>query len=210
MATTVGATLVIGRAAGIHVLATGGIGGVHRGVEDTGDVSHDLHALSTTPMVTVSAGFKSILDLPRTLELLETLGVAMVGYRTDALPDFYGEDSGFRVPRVDSAAGVARMLAAQRDLGLGSGIVVVNPPPADLAFRRGLTEAVNQAIASAREAGIHGKATTPYLLAQVAERSGGRSVPLNVALLVSNATVAAEIARDRLEQMNRDGRSRGR
>jgi pseudouridylate synthase len=196
MATTVGASLVIGWAAGIRVLATGGIGGVHRGVEESGDVSHDLQALSTTPMVTVSAGFKSILDLPRTLELLETLGVAIVGYQTDSLPDFYGLDSGFGVPRISDAGQVARMLAAQRELGLRSGIVVVNPPPAELAFgREELTDLVTAAVSSARGAGIHGKESTPYLLAQVAERSGRRSVALNVALLVSNATVAAEIAR---------------
>ena len=195
MATTVGSSLVIANAAGIKVFATGGIGGVHRGAEETGDISNDLHILSTTPLVTVSAGFKSILDLPRTLEYLETLGVPVVGFKTTALPDFYGVDSGFSVPNVSDAAGVVRMLDTSRSFGLPAGLVVVNPPPATYALNREeLRIMVNNALVAAKDAGVTGKNVTPFLLSQMANESDGRTVTLNIELLVSNARVAAEIA----------------
>jgi pseudouridine-5'-phosphate glycosidase len=196
MATTVGASLAIAHAAGIRVLATGGIGGVHHESERTFDVSNDLLALASNPVATVSAGFKSILDLNRSLEALETLGIAVVGYKTHRLPDFYSLDSGLYIPRMECAEQIAAILDTNEGLGIQAGVVVANPPPADLAFSQDeLAALVRDATASARREGIEGKRLTPYLLAQIAERTGGRSVELNVALLVSNATVAAEIAR---------------
>ncbi|HEV3310346.1 MAG TPA: pseudouridine-5'-phosphate glycosidase, partial [Chloroflexota bacterium] len=164
-------------------------------VETTGDVSNDLQMLSKHPVVVVSSGFKSILDLPRTLEYLETLGVPITGYKTTTLPDFYGSDSGHAVPRVDHPRQVAAMLRTQQEIGLCGGIVVANPPPEDLAFNRDeLGQLVQSALAAAASAGIRGKDVTPFLLSWLAGASGGRTVELNVALLISNARVAAEIA----------------
>lgn len=195
MATTVGATVIVARRTGIRVMATGGVGGAHRGVQLTGDVSNDLHALAATPVVVVSTGFKSILDLPRTLESLETLGVSLIGFQTANLPDFYRTSSGFVVPRLDTEEGVARMRTAQDSLGLTQAIVVANPPPVELAFSdRTLTAMVESATRSAAREGIAGKSLTPYLLGKIAELSGGRSVALNIALLVSNASLAARIS----------------
>lgn len=195
-ATTVAATMIAAARAGIAVFATGGIGGVHRGVEETLDVSADLEELGRTPVAVVCAGAKSILDLPRTMEYLETRGVPVVGYGTDTLPAFYVRESGIPVPhRVDGAEAAARLVAAQRALGLTAGIVVANPLPEREALEPARIEAaIESAIRSARAAGIGGKELTPYLLDRVAEATGGDSLAANAALLVNNAGVAADIA----------------
>lgn len=195
-ATTVAATMIAAARAGIAVFATGGIGGVHRGVEETLDVSADLEELGRTPVAVVCAGAKSILDLPRTMEYLETRGVPVVGYGTDTLPAFYVRESAIPVPhRVDDARSAARMVAAQQALGLTAGIVVANPLPEGEALDPDSIEAaIEGAVASARAAGIAGKELTPYLLDRVAEATGGDSLAANAALLVNNAGLAAEIA----------------
>jgi pseudouridine-5'-phosphate glycosidase len=195
MATTVGSSLGIARALGLRVLATGGIGGVHRGAAETGDVSNDLQVLADCSSITVCSGMKSILDLSRTLEYLEMLGVAVVGYGTDTLPNFYSVDSGIPVPRLDDVATIAAMLRAQDQLEVSTGIVVVNPPPAEYAFEAGeLDELVDGAISAAAAQHVAGKAVTPFLLSHIAAATHGRSVTLNIALLRSNAAVAGEIA----------------
>ena len=195
-ATTVAATMIAAARAGIAVFATGGIGGVHRGVEETLDVSADLEELGRSPVAVVCAGAKSILDLPRTMEYLETRGVPVVGYRTDRLPAFYVRESGIPVPhRVDDAASAARLVAAQRALGLTAGIVFANPLPEGEALEPGRIEAaIADALRDAGGEGIGGKDLTPFLLDRIAEITGGESLAANAALLVNNAGVAAEIA----------------
>ena len=194
-ATTVAGTMLCAHQAGIRVFATGGIGGVHRGAERTMDISADLTELARTPVCVVCAGAKSILDLPRTLEYLETQGVPVLGYGTDRFPAFYTPDSGLPVPvRVDSAAEAAAVAARHWALG-GGGLVVAVPIPAahalDDASIAGITAA---AVTEAERAGITGAAWTPFVLDQVRERSGGRSVAANVALVLNNARIAAAIA----------------
>ena len=195
-ATTVAATMIAAARAGVAVFATGGIGGVHRGVEETFDVSADLEELGRTPVAVVCAGAKSILDLPRTMEYLETRGVPVVGYRTGVLPAFYVRESGIAVPhRVDDAEAAARLIAAQRALGLSAGIVVANPLPEGRALEAGRIEAaISDALARAGGEGIGGKDLTPFLLDRIAEITGGESLAANAALLVANAALAAEIA----------------
>ena len=190
-ATTVSATAVIAAHAGIRIFATGGIGGVHRG--DAGDVSHDLVALARTPIAVVSAGAKAILDLPRTMELLETLGVLVVGWRTSELPAFYAPRSGIRLEHVvDGAAELAPILRAHwQDLD-GGGVLVCNPIPAEAAID--LDAPIARALDDAAAAGIIGKRLTPYLLARLAEVTGGASIRANRALALNNAKVAAELA----------------
>jgi len=193
-ATTVSATALVARAAGIRVFATGGIGGVHRG--DSGDVSHDLVALAKTPIAVVSAGAKAILDLPRTAEMLETLGVLVIGFRSDELPAFYTQHSGVQLEHV---AGDARELAAivrahWDDLD-GGGVLVCNPIPSEAALDAGAIDAaIEAAVAEADARGITGKRLTPHLLARVAAITGGASVRANRALARHNAAVAAELA----------------
>lgn len=191
-ATTVSATAVLAARAGIHVFATGGIGGVHRG--DDADVSHDLTALGRTPIVVVSAGAKAILDLPRTLEMLETLGVLVVGYRTSEFPAFYSPRSGLGLEhRVESAAEIAEIARAHwHGLAAPGAILVCNPIPAEAAID--LDEHIANALEGARVAGVTGKKLTPFLLARLAEVTGGKSIRANRALAVNNARVAAEIA----------------
>ena len=193
-ATTVAASLTIARAAGIEVMATGGIGGVHRGAPF--DESGDLTALSRTPVIVVCAGAKSILDLPATLERLETLGVPVIGFGTDELPGFFTRTTGLRVPqRSDSAAEIARIAHAHWALGERSAVLVVQPPPADTALDRAMVDAAVQgAVRDADAAGIRGSALTPFLLGAVLAATGGRSLPANLALLESNAGLAADIA----------------
>lgn len=195
-ATTVAATMIAAARAGIAVFATGGIGGVHRGVEETLDVSADLEELGRTPVAVVCAGAKSILDLPRTLEYLETRGVPVVGYGTDTLPAFYVRESGIAVPhRVDDAASAARLVAAQRGLGLSAGVVVANPLPAGEALdARRIEAAISDALGDAGRQGIAGKDLTPFLLDRIAEITGGESLAANAALLLNNAALAARIA----------------
>ncbi|MFP4613652.1 MAG: pseudouridine-5'-phosphate glycosidase [Spirochaetaceae bacterium] len=195
-ATTVAATMICAHLAGIRVFATGGIGGVHRGAERTWDVSADLQELGRTPVAVVSAGAKAILDLPRTLEYLETLGVPVLGYRTDRFPAFYTPDSGLGVDyRFDNPGELAEALAAHWGLGLRSGAVVANPVPAELATPAEVIEgAVNAAIEEAERRGISGKALTPFLLARIADLTEGESVRTNVALAENNARLAGQIA----------------
>lgn len=196
MSTTVGACLAIARAAGISVFATGGIGGVHRRAEITGDVSNDLAMLANSPVITVCAGAKSILDVPRTLEYLESLGVAVLGYGTDRFPAFYAMDSGSSVERVDDPRVIAKTLRAQLAIDYRCGIVVANPPPEQMAMESSAIGAlVDSALSEADRQRVHGKDVTPFLLSYIAVATGGRSVDLNVRLLVSNARVAGAIAK---------------
>lgn len=193
-ATTVAATLAIMTAAGLDVFATGGIGGVHRDTPE--DESADLTELSQTSAVVVCAGAKAILDLPATVERLETLGVTVVGYGTDEFPGFFTARTGLRVSAVAERPGqVARTLAAQRALGRRGAVLVVQPPPAAHALDAAVVEdAVRAALAEARERGIRGPAVTPFLLAAVERATGGASVAANLALLEANAALAAAIA----------------
>ena len=193
-ATTVAASLTLAHAGGIEVFATGGIGGVHRGAPF--DESADLIALSRTPVICVCAGAKSILDLPATLERLETLGVPVVGYGTDELPGFFTIGTGLRVPqRADSAAEIAAIARAHWSLGERSAILVVQPPPAHAALDRTLIDAaVAGAVRDAEAAGVTGARLTPYLLGAVLAATDGRSIAANLALLEANAALAADIA----------------
>ena len=195
-ATTVTTTMMIAHMAGIQIFATGGIGGVHRGAETTMDISADLEELSQTPVMVVCAGAKSILDLGLTLEYLETKGVPVIGYGTEELPAFYTRQSGFSVDyRVDTPAELAAAFRASRDMGLKGGMLVTNPIPQEYAMPLDtINAAIDQAIAESREKGIHGKATTPFLLARVAELTGGDSLASNIRLVYNNAAVAAQTA----------------
>ncbi len=191
---TVSATVFAAALAGIQVFATGGIGGVHAPF-GSGDVSADLLQLSRSPVVTVCSGAKSVLDIPRTLEFLETVGVPVFGYRTPDFPGFYLSKSGVSVPMVSSPAEVARVAHAQWDLGLVAGLVLGNPIPAQERIADEEWDAwLQEAQRSAQRAQIQGKAVTPYLLDRVATLSAGRTVRANIALLESNATLAAEVA----------------
>jgi pseudouridine-5'-phosphate glycosidase len=193
-ATTVAATMLAAQRAGIRVFATGGIGGVHRGVAESWDVSADLEELARTPVIVVAAGAKAVLDLPKTLEVLETKGVPVVGYGTDELPAFWSRSSGLRVPlRLDDAGAVARLYAAQRALGQSAGILVANPIPREHEIPRAEIEpAIEAALAAAR--GAEGKRVTPVLLDAVLAATGGKSLEANIALVLNNARLAAEIA----------------
>lgn len=195
-ATTVAATMLIAAMAGIRVFATGGIGGVHRGAQQSFDVSADLQELAHSQVAVVCAGAKSILDLGLTLEYLETHGVAVVGYRTSTLPAFFTVDSAFPVDyRLDSAAEIARAMRAKWSIGLAGGLVVANPVPAQHAMPR---ERIDAAIAQALQEGarqrIGGKAATPFLLERVNQLTGGDSLATNIALVLNNARLASSIA----------------
>lgn len=195
-ATTVAATVRISDAVGVRVVSTGGIGGVHRGGEASLDISADLTQLGRSPVSVVCSGVKSVIDAERTLEVLETLGVPVVAYGTDELPAFYALTTGVPLEhRVDTPDQAARLMRAQEQLGAPAGIVFAHPPPPDLALPPEEVEAhVSRSLADARAGGLAGKALTPYLLEQLARRSGGRTLEVNAALLVSNARVAARIA----------------
>ncbi|MBQ7230024.1 MAG: pseudouridine-5'-phosphate glycosidase [Oscillospiraceae bacterium] len=192
-ATTVTTTMIIAHMAGIKVFATGGIGGVHRGAETTMDISADLEELGQTPVMVVCAGAKSILDLGLTLEYLETKGVPVIGYGTEELPAFYTRQSGFGVDyRVDTPAELAAIFKASHDMGLKSGMLVTNPIPEEFAMPKSIIDAaIDQAIGECKEKGIKGKETTPFLLARVAELTGGDSLASNIRLVFNNAKVAA-------------------
>lgn len=195
-ATTVTTTMIIAHMAGISVFATGGIGGVHRGAETTMDISADLEELAQTPVMVVCAGAKAILDLGLTLEYLETHGVPVIGYGTEELPAFYTRKSGFRVDyRIDTPADLAAAFKAQRDLGLRGGMLVTNPIPEEYAMPlEVINAAIDQAVAESVEQGIRGKESTPFLLARVAELTGGDSLASNIQLVFNNAKVAARTA----------------
>jgi pseudouridylate synthase len=195
-ATTVAATMIVAGLAGIRVFATGGIGGVHRGAQESFDISADLQELARTSVAVVCAGAKSILDLGLTLEYLETHGVAVLGYRTDRLPDFFSRESPFGVDaRLDEPADVARVMKAKWDLGLAGGLVVANPVPAEHSLPPELVDrAITQALAEARAAGVAGKALTPFLLDRINTLTGGTSLAANIALVLNNARLAGQVA----------------
>jgi pseudouridylate synthase len=193
--TTVAATMFIAGLAGLEIFATGGIGGVHRGAEETFDISADLVELSRTRVAVVCAGAKSILDIEKTLEFLETQGVAIVGYRCDEFPAFYARSSGFRLEhRCDGLHDLARMIRLQRDVGPG-GLLIANPVPEDQALEEAMIEGrIAEAVAEAKEQGVAKKEATPFLLKRVVELTGGRSLEANIALIKANATLAAQAA----------------
>lgn len=197
-ATTVATTMVGAKLAGIKVFVTGGIGGVHRGYEDHMDVSADLEELGQTDVTVVCAGAKAILDLPRTLEYLETKGVPVVGYQTDYLPAFYTRTSEYKLNlRSDSTAEIADMMHYQSELGLTAGILVANPiPEADEIPHEEIDSIITQALKEEKAAGIKGKDSTPFLLGKIVELTEGRSLETNIALVYNNAKVGAQIAAD--------------
>jgi pseudouridine-5'-phosphate glycosidase len=194
--TTVAATMICAHLAGIRVFATGGIGGVHRGVETTLDISADLDELARTPVTVVCAGAKAILDLPRTLEYLETRGVPVVGYGTNRFPAFWSRDSGLPVPiRLDTPEALAGLIHAKAVLGLEGGVLVANPVPEDAEIPVGeIAGHIGAALADADRQGIAGKAVTPFLLSRMMELTGGRSLATNIALVKNNAALAARLA----------------
>ncbi len=195
-ATTVTTTMIIAHMAGIQIFATGGIGGVHRGAETTMDISADLEELAHTPVMVVCAGAKSILDLGLTLEYLETHGVPVLGYQTNELPAFYTRTSGFRVDyRMDTPQELAAAFKAQNDMGLGGGMLVTNPIPQEYSMDlQVISKAIDDAVRECGEKGIQGKETTPFLLARIAELTGGNSLASNIQLVFNNARLAAETA----------------
>jgi pseudouridine-5'-phosphate glycosidase len=195
-ATTVAATMLLADLAGIRMFATGGIGGVHRGAERTLDISADLYELARTPVTVVCAGAKALLDLPGTLEVLETLGVPVIVYRSDEFPAFWSRESGLPSPlRYDSPQAIAQFVQTQRTLGLSCGAVVANPiDAADEIPRSEMEPCIAAAAAEAKKARIRGKAVTPWLLERISRLTSGRSLAANVALVKSNARLAAEIA----------------
>jgi pseudouridine-5'-phosphate glycosidase len=195
-ATTVAGTMIVAARAGIRVFATGGIGGVHRGAQASFDISADLHELARTPVAVVCAGAKSILDLPLTLEYLETHGVPVIGYRTDRFPAFYTRDSGLAIDaRFDEPDAIARVMQAKWALGLDGGIVVANPiPEAHEMDVESLERATERALAEANAQGITGKMLTPFVLARVNALTDGRSLRSNIVLVRNNARLAARIA----------------
>lgn len=195
-ATTVATTMIIAAMAGIRVFATGGIGGVHRGAQHTMDISADLQELARTEVAVVCAGAKAILNLPLTLEYLETFGVPVLGYRTGEFPAFFSRESGLSVDtQVDNPQEAARIMASKWSMGLGGGLVIANPIPKEHSMDAWVIEAaVAQALEAAKAEGVSGKAVSPFLLAKVKELTGGESLEANIALIRSNARLAGEIA----------------
>ena len=195
-ATTVATTMLIAHMAGIRIFATGGIGGVHRGAETTMDISADLEELAHTPVMVICAGAKTSWDLALTLADLETHGVPVLGYGTKELPAFYTRTSGFSVDyRLDTPEELAKAFLAQNQMGLGGGMLVTNPIPEAYSMDPAVINgAIDQAIAQCNQQGIHGKATTPFLLAKVAEITGGDSLASNIRLVFNNAKLAAQVA----------------
>ncbi|BBF84480.1 pseudouridine 5'-phosphate glycosidase [Aquitalea magnusonii] len=197
-ATTVASTMIIAAMAGIRVFATGGIGGVHRGAQQSFDISADLQELAQTAVTVVCAGAKSILDLGLTLEYLETHGVPVIGFQTSTLPAFFTRESAFKVDyRLDHPADIAAAMQAKWELDLHGGMVVANPIPAEYAMPADkIDAAINQALQEAADQGISGKESTPFLLARVCELTGGNSLASNIQLVLNNARLAAAIARE--------------
>ena len=195
-ATTVATTMIIASMAGASIFATGGIGGVHRGAQQTFDISADLEELSDTPVTVICAGAKAILDLPLTLEYLETKGVPVLGYGTDELAAFYSKHSGLKVDyEVDSPEELAKVILVKRELGLKGGILVSNPIPEEYSMDSDvINKAIDQAVKEAEEKGIHGKETTPFLLARIKDITGGDSLDSNIKLVYNNAALAAKTA----------------
>ncbi|WP_415907155.1 pseudouridine-5'-phosphate glycosidase [Oleiharenicola sp. Vm1] len=204
--TTVAATMICARRAGIEVFATGGVGGVHRGAELSFDVSADLRELAETPVTVVAAGAKAILDLPKTLEVLETLGVPVIAFGQDEFPAFWSRSSGLRAPlRLDSAAEIAAAHLQRGRLGLSGGQLVANPiPPAAEIPREVITPVIEQALAEAAQRQVAAKAVTPFLLQRIFELTQGRSLEANIALVLNNARLATAIAAEIVRQRNAD------
>ena len=196
-ATTVATTMIIANMAGVSIFATGGIGGVHRGAQETMDISADLEELANTPVMVVCAGAKAILDIPLTLEYLETKGVPVLGYQTDKLPAFYTRKSAFNVDyRVDSPEEAAKAFEAQRGAGLHTGMLMANPIPEEFSMDEDMiNNAIEAAVKEAEEKGIKGKESTPFLLSKVKDITGGSSLEANIELVFNNAKVAAQIAK---------------
>ena len=196
-ATTVTTTMMIAHMAGIRIFATGGIGGVHRGAETTMDISADLEELAKTPVMVVCAGCKSILDIGLTLEYLETHGVPVIGFGTEKMPAFYTRESGFMVDyRMDTPEEIARAFRAAGEIGIQGGMLVANPIPEEYSMDPAvINQAIDQAVAECKALGIHGKETTPFLLAKVKELTGGDSLDSNIQLVFNNARLAARIAK---------------
>ena len=194
--TTVAATMIIAALAGIKVFATGGIGGVHQGAENSFDISADLQELSRTAVTVICAGAKAILDLPKTLEVLETLGVPVLAYQQDELPAFWSRDSGLQAPlRVDAVNEIVAFMQARQSLDITGGVLIANPVPAEHEIARDVMDAyIKQAIDESQKAGISGKAVTPWLLGRIVELSDGRSLVTNQSLITNNATLAGELA----------------
>ncbi len=201
-ATTVAATMMAAAWAGIKVFVTGGLGGVHRGVAESWDISADLSELVQTDVTVVCAGVKSILDIPKTLEVLETGGVPVIGYQTDRFPAFYSRDSGYPVPhRLDDVASIAKLMAIKEDLGIKGGVVVAQPIPSEYALDPDMiNQAINSALLEADSHGIQGKMVTPYLLKKIVEKTKGASLTANIALVKNNAKLGALLARATLRQ----------
>uniref|UniRef100_UPI0038993247 pseudouridine-5'-phosphate glycosidase n=1 Tax=Peptoniphilus mikwangii TaxID=1354300 RepID=UPI0038993247 len=197
-ATTVATSIITASLAGIKLLVTGGIGGVHRGAEETFDISRDLQELAGTDIVVVCAGAKSILDIGLTLEYLETFGVPVLGYKTDDMPAFYTRKSGYKLDyKMDSVAEIANTASTKWELGLSGGVLVANPIPEEDAMDENLiNSAIESALKEAKEKGITGKETTPFLLGKVLEVTSGKSLVSNIALVENNAKVGAQIARE--------------
>lgn len=195
-ATTVASTMIIAAMAGIPVFATGGIGGVHRGAQETFDISADLEELANTSVMVVCAGAKSILDLGLTLEYLETHGVTVIGYGTSELPAFYTRKSGFGVDyELDTPEQLAKAFHVKRELGLRGGLLVTNPIPEEYSMdKEVIDKAIAEAVEDAKKDGIHGKATTPYLLAKIKDLTGGDSLDSNIQLVFNNARLGAAAA----------------
>ncbi|KGF08688.1 pseudouridine-5'-phosphate glycosidase [Clostridiales bacterium S5-A14a] len=196
-ATTVATTMIIAHMAGVSIFATGGIGGVHRGAQETMDISADLEELANTPVMVVCAGAKAILDIPLTLEYLETKGVPILGYQTDKLPAFYTRSSKFNVDyRVDSPLEAAKAFEAQRGAGLHTGMLMANPIPEEFSMdEEMINNAIEAAVKEACEKGVKGKDSTPFLLSKVKDITGGSSLDANIELVFNNAKVAAQIAK---------------
>jgi len=197
-ASTVATTMMVAEMAGIKVFATGGIGGVHRGAEKTFDISADLQELARTPVVVVCSGAKSILDLPLTKEYLETIGVPVIGFRSEELPAFYCRESGLKVDYVvDNEVEAAKIIRAMQDLGLEGGMIIANPVPEQYALSMEyMNEMIKEAVRAAEKEGIKGKRLTPYLLNRIKELTGGKSLQANIELVKNNARVAAKITHE--------------
>ncbi len=195
-ATTVASSLHLANLAGVKVFATGGIGGVHRGAGESFDISADLMALARYPVITVCAGAKAILDLPKTLEVLETLGVPVIGYQTDELPAFYSRSSGLKLDlRADSPEQIAKTALTHWRMGFSTGVLVTAPVPAeDEIPANEIKDVIDEALGAAAKQGISGKAVTPFLLSRISERTQGRALRANIALLKNNARIAGAIA----------------
>lgn len=196
-ATTVAATMICAHLAGIRVFATGGLGGVHREAEKTFDISADLQELAKTPVVVVCAGAKSILDIGLTLEVLETLGVPVIGYKTDTFPAFYSSQSQYRLEyRLDREKDLASLIHAQRQLGLEGGVVVANPvPQKDEIPAAEVEDFVQEALRESTQRGIHGKEMTPFLLSYLVSKTQGKTLKTNIAIIKNNAQLGAQLAK---------------